>query len=438
MYQRREKGMGTIYEYPKNSGRKKRFRATVVIDGTTVRQYFQTEAEAKAFLKDTNKKNKAVTRTESGDITFLAFTPVFLEKKKKELKIGSYETLEGNINIINSFIGNLPLIDCDNDTLQQLIYDLQEKEYSRSVLSKVKFNTIAILRLAASKGILEKMPVFNIIIPESKLQEENENFDPEHNCLTEEEMALYEAEAVRTKVSTNKYTKYCGVEVMAHQNGWKLCLLLHTGMRIGELVALNWSDWSEPSKTIRINKNVRRVKQGKITQIPKSNAGNRVIVLNKSAYEDIKQLKKQFDEQTKDLERREKEALGEAKTEAQKRAIREEYAEYKAEHKYIAGSATFPYGMGDASSLRKTHNKICDAIKLPHPFTPHGLRHSYCTYTYLHRIRNKKDPNDNFDLPELSRVLGHSSVRVTLEIYSHLSMVDNQSVKRTADDLKDF
>lgn len=425
--------MGTIYEYPKNSGRKKRFRATVVIDGTTVRQYFSTEAEAKAFLKDTNKKNKAAARAESGDITFLAFTPVFLEKKKKELKIGSYETLEGNVNIINSFIGNLPLIDCDSDTLQQLIYDLEEKDYSRSVMSKVKYNTQAMLRLAASKGVIPQMPVLDINIPEPKLQEENENSDPEHNCLTEEEMALYEAEAVRTKVSNNKYTKYYGVEVLIHQNGWKLRLLLHTGMRIGELVALEWRDYNEKSKTLRISKNVRRVKQGKITQIPKSSAGNRVIVLNKEAYEDLKRLKKQFDEQTEDLEKREKEDLGKAKTEAQKKAIREEYARYRAEHKYIAGSATFPYGLADASSLRKTHDKVCDDIKLSHPLTPHGLRHSYVTWTYL---RHKNDPD--FDLATFSRSLGHSSLRVTMEIYSHLDMAENQHTKREITELKDF
>ena len=124
--------------------------------------------------------------------------------------------------------------------------------------------------------------------------------------------------------------------------------------------------------------------------------------------------------------------MDEAKTEAQKKKSREEYAKYRAEHKYIAGSATFPYGLSDASSLRKTHNKICDEIKLPHPVTPHGLRHSAVTFGYLHHCT---DPD--FDLATFAKRFGHS-VRTMMETYAHLEMAEHQNTKRDIVQLKDF
>lgn len=431
--ERREKGSGNIFEYPKSSGRKKRFRVKVTADGTTTSKCFATEAEAKRFLRDHKAKERLLEDANTTNVNFSTFSVVFLDDKKRKLKVGSYETLEGTINIINAHIGNLALKSCDNNTLQKLIYTLADLGYSRSSLSKVSNNVKAMLKMAASRKVIARLPVFDITIPQPKTQEEISENSAKTNCFTEEEMKAYEDEAIRMTVSDNKYTKHYGEKVLVHVNGWKLRLLLHTGLRIGELLALEWSDYDEKSKTLKICKNIRQTKGGKITQTPKTEAGNRIIVLNKSAYEDLKNLKKAFQQQSKDIAAREKAELDKAESKEQRAAVRQKFKAYKAQHKYICGSSRFPYGLGDANSLRTTHNKICDDIGLSHPVSTHGCRHSWATWWYLHHCND-----ENFDLATFSRSLGHRSLRVSLEVYSHLEMAEKQNKKRSVADLKDF
>lgn len=426
---RREKGTGGIYEYPKSSGRNARFRVTVLIDGKPRHKFFKTEREAKAFLRDeTSRQSLAPV----DNTTFATFANVYLDNKRLKLKIGSYETLEGTFKILVKYLGHYRLRDIDNEVLQRLINDLAMKKYSQSVMSKVKVNAIAVLRMAAARKVIDQMPVFDITIPNLKNQEENSS--PKTNYLNKEELAAYEVECVRTEPYKTKGWKGGTAERRIYVSGWQIMFLIHTGIRIGEALALEWTDYEEDSKTVTINKNVRKTKQGKITQTPKTEAGERVIILNKKAYTDIQQLRAIFDEQTEDIERRRKEKLKKAETEEEKEEINREYAEYKEKHKYICGSSTFPYGQGDSTSVRKIHDRICDAIKLSRPVTLYGAtRHTFVTHYYLNHCTD-----NDFDLAMFSRDIGHSDIRTTMTIYAHLDMVDNRRTKRTVAELKDF
>ena len=59
-----------------------------------------------------------------------------------------------------------------------------------------------------------------------------------------------------------------------------------------EALALTWADYDDYSKTILIDKNMVYVDGEKITQTPKTESGERVIVLNKQAVMDLKMLRK--------------------------------------------------------------------------------------------------------------------------------------------------
>lgn len=422
---RREKGTGNIAFC---EGKRKPWRATLIVDGKKKSKFFSTEREAKAFLR--NSSSKEILKSKDCP-TISVFSVFFLNQKKRKMKTGSYETLEGNVKLITDRWGTKLLSTVDNDALQSLIYSLADEEYSVSTLSKVKNITTAMVRMAAAKGYVSHMPVFDITIPQPKNQGEIQS--AKTNYLNVKELAAYEAECIRT-YQPAKYTKNYGKTLLAHPSGWKLSFLVHTGLRIGEALALTWDDYDKKSKTLLINKNTRRTKsQGKITQSPKTEAGERVIILNKKGYQDIQQLKAIFDEQTKELEAKEAEALAKAVDKAEKEAIKKRYKTYRENHKYICGSSTFPYGASCANSIRTTHDKICEIIKPSHDVTLHGLRHTYVTHYYLN---HKNDPD--FDLPTFSRSIGHASVRVTMDIYAHLKMVETQNGKRAVADLKDF
>ncbi len=434
--ERRKKGSGRITYI---EDRKSPWRAVVTDSrGKQKTRFFKTEKEAKAFLREVNADASKLKSLMETGVTFAAFSQVFLDEKKKgNMKPSAYNTLESNVNRAASFLGTVKLGDIDSDLVQQMVFSLAEQGYSESVMTKVKIAVGSILKMAAAKHYLDTVPVLNITIPRAKKQDDDRQV--KKNWLREEELALYEAECRRTYIP-QKYTKYAGQELMVHPSGYKLLFIVHTGLRLGEALALTWSDYDEYSKTMMIDKNVVYINGEKITQTPKSESGERLIILNRQAVHDLEMLRRQFDEQTALIEQRKAEELRQAELhfsgpdqKSAKLRIREKYAAIEREHKYICGSSTFPFGSSVHSSTLQTHRKICKAIGLTHTVNVHGLRHTYVTHYYLH---HKNDPD--FDLATFSKSIGHSSIRTTMEIYAHLDMTQNRYVPRSMDDLKDF
>lgn len=434
--ERRKKGSGRITYI---EDRKSPWRAVVTDSrGKQKTRFFKTEKEAKAFLREVNADASKLKSLMETGVTFAAFSQMFLDEKKKgNMKPSAYKTLESNVARAASFLGTVKLGDIDSDMVQQMVFSLAEQGYSESVMTKVKIAVGSILKMAAAKHYLDTVPVLNITIPRAKKQDDDRQV--KKNWLREEELALYEAECRRTYIP-QKYTKYAGQELMVHPSGYKLLFIVHTGLRLGEALALTWSDYDEYSKTVMIDKNVVYINGEKITQTPKSESGERLIILNRQAVHDLEMLRRQFDEQTALIEQRRAEELRQAELrfsgpeqKSAKLRIREKYAAIEREHKYICGSSTFPFGSSVHSSTLQTHRKICKAIGLTHTVNIHGLRHTYVTHYYLH---HKNDPD--FDLATFSKSIGHSSIRTTMEIYAHLDMTQNRYVPRSMDDLKDF
>lgn len=434
--ERRKKGSGQITHVP---GRKSPWRASVVDStGKQKSRFFKTEKEAKAFLRDVNADaNKLKSLMETG-VSFQAFAQVFLDEKTKEnMKPTAYTTLKRNTERVCNKIGHVMLRDIDSDLVQQMIFDLANEGYSESIMTKSKIIVGTVLKMAAAKHFLETVPVLNITIPRAKNQDTEKL--AKNNWLKEDELRAYEEECKKTYIP-KKYTKYAGQELLVHTAGYKLLFLLHTGMRIGEALALTWQDYDDFSKTILIDKNMVYTENGKVTQTPKTESGERVIILNKQAVQDLQILRKQYEEQSEIIEQRMNNELRQAELQyagpeqkSAKRIIKEKYDAIHREHKYICGSSNFPFGSGVGTSTNQAHHKICKKIGLSHNVTVHGLRHTYVTHYY---IKHKNDPD--FDLATFSKSIGHSSIRTTMEIYAHLDMTQNRFVQRSVDDLKDF
>lgn len=434
--ERRKKGSGQVTHVP---GRKSPWRACVVDStGKQKSRFFKTEKEAKTFLREVNADaNKLKSLLEAG-VTFRAFSEVFLgEKEKENMKPTAYTTLERNTERVCEKIGHVMLRDIDSDLIQQMIFDLAKEGYSKSIMDKSKIVVGSILKMAAAKHYLDTVPVLNITIPNAKTQDPDKQ--AKNNWMRDDEIRAYEEECKRTYVP-KKYTKYAGKELLVHTGGYKLLFILHTGMRVGEALALTWADYDEYSKTILIDKNMVYTKNGKVTQTPKTESGERVIVLNKQAVQDLQMLRRQFDEQSEIIEQRMAEELRQAEKDyvgpeqkSAKRVIKEKYDAIRREHKYICGASNFPFGSGVSTSTNQGHRKICKKIGLTHKVTVHGLRHTYVTHYY---IKHKNDPD--FDLATFSKSIGHSSIRTTMEIYAHLDMTQNRFVQRSMEDLKEF
>ena len=439
MTDRRKKGTGSITKVNDSLHVKKPWRASYLLpNGKVKTKYFAKDSEARAWLRELNALDRNIQASFDYGVTFGAYSGIFLEYKKstEKLKPRSMSMLAGNVERVNEYLGNLKLSEIDNNAVQLMIKDLSSRGYSKSVMEKSVYAVTALLRYAASQKVLATMPVFNIDYPARSHEKVR---DARNNWLKTDEMKRYSEECVKTYVP-KKYTKHAGETLLVHESGYKLLLLLHTGMRVGEAMALTWDKFDDYSKTLIIDQNLSIVDGEKIFQTPKTSSGERLIVLNKQALKDLYELKKNFDAQTEILKERKEKELKNAKRKYQgaelraaRREIEEKYKGYFYNHKYICGASTFPFGSGDPHSLGQTHKKICQEIFLNHNVTVHGLRHTYVTQYYL---KHKND--DDFDLPTFSKSIGHKDVRTTMTIYAHLEMAENRHIERSMDDLKDF
>lgn len=146
---------------------------------------------------------------------------------------------------------------------------------------------------------------------------------------------------------------------------------IYTGMRLGEIMALQWGDINFNFKTITINKSYDYVSGGKIKP-PKTESSNRTIRVNQSLLDLLEQLKPN-------------------------------------NHKFVfmATNGKIP-GSSAVNKALKKHLAKCDIER--NNFHFHSLRHSHVAYLLANDI----------DLYAISQRLGHSNMTTTAKKYAYL------------------
>lgn len=149
--------------------------------------------------------------------------------------------------------------------------------------------------------------------------------------------------------------------------------ILETGLRVGELRGLMWSDLTDTKLTV--NRNVVYVDSEikDVVGLPKTEAGHRIVPLTMRAREIIRDCKRQP-------------VVGQYV-----------FTDYKGE-------------IVSKSSLDSGLLNICQKLGIE-GITVHGLRHSFATRC-IERGMNPKT---------LQKILGHSSLSVTMDLYVHVT-----------------
>ena len=152
-------------------------------------------------------------------------------------------------------------------------------------------------------------------------------------------------------------------------------IMLETGMRVGEALALCWSDIDWRRRAVRISKTVVRIvhqKKSYVQQSAKSHSSNRTIPLSNDAYDILDKIYKRGP----------------------------------------VGSYVFHNEDGSRISyeaLRWRVSKACDEAGVPY-YGQHVFRHTFASNCY----------ERGCDVKKLSRLLGHSDVTITYNVYIHL------------------
>lgn len=172
----------------------------------------------------------------------------------------------------------------------------------------------------------------------------------------EEKRPLTLEEQQKIENSTNKYKDL-------------FIFLLYTGLRKGEVAALTWDDIDFSKNTISVNKAISFVDNKGVKKGTKNNSSRIVPLLDKT-----------------------REIL-----ESRANNKESKYVFYKQDKQQLSDSA---FDRMLESFVKETEVD----------FTLHQLRHTFCTMLYYSGISTKK----------AQQIMGHKTLKVTLEIYTHL------------------
>ena len=378
---RREKGMGSVSQRKDGSWTA---RVTLGVDSNGKRKvkalYGKTEREVKKKLKGFQQeliKNdyKEVQKTTVEEY----MNDWLLHTKRNELKPSSYDRLEETCKYqIYPFIGYCQIHELTATHIQKLINSLTEKGYSYSTIKKAYNALHSCLMLAYEREEIRKNPFVGIALPKQVKKDISDIV-----YFTEEETELIEHYALE-RYGTGKY-KY--------ENGWFIILLLYTGLRVGELLALKWENIDLVRKTLRVSGNLKQVKDRDessdkaykiIEQTPKTKSGNRIVPLADRAIEALDYLSK-----------------------------------HRKHGKFVA--VTKNGNSVPARNIDRAFRQIIKATGIEKTCGVHSLRHTFASMLFKRGV----------DVKTVSEILGHSDVSVTYNIYIHI--IDEQ--KFTAIDL---
>lgn len=174
-----------------------------------------------------------------------------------------------------------------------------------------------------------------------------------------------------------------------HRNGALYALLLSTGLRRGEALGLVWSDFDRDAGVIRVARQLKREGRALVTTDTKTFRSRRAINLPPMMMVTLLEHER--------IQAGEREGRGE---------------------RWIDTGFIFTTTRGtpiDPRNFYREFRKICDEAGLGH-WHPHELRHSAASLMLAQGVK----------LHVVSQVLGHSSIRMTSDVYGHLLEPDRR------------
>lgn len=292
------------------------------------------------------------------------------EYKRGNIKEKTYESY---MHIINNYLiaqlGNFIISELTTGQVQTMINNMKDKELSSRTIRYANTVLHNALEQAVNNDIIVKNVTNAVVLPKQNKRE--------IKALSQEQQ--------------KKFIEVC----KNNEGGLPFILMIASGIRRAELLGLRWEDVDEKNCSIKIVQSVLRVKDfdnGEtktklIFDTPKTKSSIRTIPIPKSV---LKDLLKHKEEQKQD-----------------KIELNELGLKYQ-EHNLVFASKT-----GQPTEPRNLNRKFYKLIKKAgiESINLHGLRHSFAT-----RLLEEKEP-----AKVVQELLGHKSIQITLDTYSHVS-----------------
>ena len=303
--------------------------------------------------------------------------------QKNQLKPTSYSRKELTLNKqVYPYIGDIPISQLTHNDIQNVINELNSQGFSYSTIKKAYEAISGCIKQYRIKNASVFNPCEGISLPINKQKETSSII-----FFNDEQMKKIKDEATR------KHGNDCPV----YRLGDAIVLLMYSGMRIGELLALTWDDIDFTNKTISISKNAVVVKE-KIDGVNRYNlktqnntktvSGQRIIPMTQNAYDSLKNI-----------------------------------YEINGDKQYVMSSKNnrqitprninrMFHSILTQTGIAKSPNELCGV---------HALRHTFASMLF----------KNGCDVKVVSELLGHSDTKITENIYIHV--IQEQKIKAIQD-----
>ncbi|MCL1987785.1 MAG: site-specific integrase [Firmicutes bacterium] len=279
--------------------------------------------------------------------------------KAYELKAKTYDNYEYAIkNHIERSLGDIPLTKLTTDSIQSFYNAMHKKGFSTS--------TIRIIHVTLSQAMEQAWL---------------NNFIPSNPCDgTKRPKSGKKVIKPLSPEDQKIFIEHC--QNVTYHNFF--CFLLHTGLRLGEAIALTWEDVNFENKTISVDKTVTtivnrdknaRSRRKLIVTTPKTATSVRIVPMNATA-----------------------KSILLAQKESTNNTVNN--------HIFATKNGTLLKNRNVARAL----DKLLTDSGITNKITVHTLRHTFAT-RLLEKGANPKT---------VSTLLGHASVKITLDVYSHV------------------
>lgn len=337
---------------------------------------FKKLQECRQWIADASYIDEHSNIAQASDMIVDAWFEYWIEIKRKTVRPNTVRNYTERYNRnIKPVIGKMLLTDVKPLHCQKIFLDMADEGYRTTTIYQSRIALYNMLEFAKENDVIRNNPCKKSVKSDMGKPSDKK----EALAISEQKMFLE------------------GATGQSYENQYRF--VLQTGLRTGELVALQWRNVDFKKKTLTIDRSMEyryTVGEWRIGE-PKSKSGYRTIPLTEEAIRILKDQK----EKNKKI-----------------KVIPMEYSEYI----FLCRKGTPIKNSTYDTSLFK----ICDKVGMKR-FSMHVLRHTFATRCIEAGMKPKT----------LQMLLGHSNIGITMNLYVHTTEEEKQKeIELVAEALK--
>ncbi|KSU78471.1 Site-specific recombinase XerD [Fictibacillus enclensis] len=335
---------------------------------TTTRRGFKTKKEAQKAASTLELEISSGIWISTNNYTFDEVFNQWFTNHRKTIKASTQKTIQSKFkkHILPRF-GKIKMKDVTKAYCQEMINEIAELIAS---VNDIKIQANQVFNYALKMDIISKNPMEHVSIPRKQremISEDNDQTD--RNYWRKDEIKNF-------LMITERELEFRD-HVLFH-------LLIYTGARKGELLALTWDDINFGDGSIRLAKTLFQNEGGFVFQTPKTKESRRLISLDRNTLHLLKKWR-----------------------------TRQYEAILASGSNIVLNNVVFTRENGSPMRLAYLNEKLNIVIKKHqlHRITIHGLRHTHASLLF----------EAGASIKEVQERLGHTDIKMTMNIYTHVT-----------------